>query len=207
MNKKVLVAVILGVLVAIYIPAFVYKTNYTLPKINESDDVGVPAQPLFISTELGSEGSNEGDTSYAGWKVVSGDGYEFMHPGYFLNTQSPDYYAISLEPINDKNQEFSGMSIQKPEYVSNIDNYLVEYLGNVGPAIGSSAATPKKATKISLDGFEEAYMYEYESIASGYPQKLYALKSPYKNVWTVIIYPENDAVAEKVMKSFKFVEE
>lgn len=182
MNKKLLALLIVVLLVGSFFVIYPYSslnTNHTnTPNIAEVSDVN--------------------------WVKFEGEGYEIMHPGYEVRDQgSYDVIAYIPEVIGG----YPNISIQVVE-VESIDGYIGEYISNAGTPAGISIDSPGKAIKTDIEGFAEAYIYEYDSDWAKDPglYRLLFLKSLHNDdKWAIIQFPVVKNAVEMV-DSFKFVE-
>lgn len=213
-KPQYLLVVVLGILLLGVIGYMYFSPK---PPIEETGS----STKLLNDTDLQETSNGEptdvsnGDTVYVeetempaadltGWETVAKDGYEFMHPGYFIKEEN-GYHIISPEPIVGSG-EFSGLSIRMPMDIADIMAHLKQEIDNSQQASGINVTM--EPHEVSMDGVKSAYMYEY-TLNSG-PNtgggKFYALQSPYTDKWVTIQYSTDSENAEKIVQSFKFVE-
>lgn len=208
-NKPGLSKTIVLVIIAVAILGIVLLLRFTTTP--EGDDLLVPTaaeeatsnevpDPEYVTAPLEPEESTSSvDTS--SWVRVSEDGYEFMHPDYFIRDNG-DHYIMAYEPR--VGQEFSAIAIFKPV---DMEDPLGVIQDKVDAMVAGEVATViAEPREIPLAGFKSAYLAEYE-VNSGPttgPNKFYMLQSPYTGEWVTIEYAVHPN-AEAIRESFKFM--
>ncbi len=139
---------------------------------------------------------------YKDWEQVDGEGYYFMHPGYFIQDNG-DHYIMAVEPR--VGQEFSALVIYKPVEIDNPIQFIQLKLDEMDPSMGGDFVNEPE--KVKIEGTKDAYMaaYEVKSGPTTGVNKIYLMQSPSTDKWIVVEYAENEN-AENIRKSIHFID-